>query len=75
MPKIPNLVYAKIHVGSVVKAGRPLALYSATETTYWKRSEDWAVKAAENFDHFVDLHSEPLPEGTAGIVLRYESQA
>jgi len=66
-PKVPNLVYAKKVVGSVLKNGKEIIVSAATETSLWKRPEEAADKIGkemiDNSEDWVDQ----LPEGTKEV--------
>ena len=65
-----NRIVSSVNLKTITKGGKDIVLSSATKTQIWERPKDIAKSQATGFDESVAKRQEPLPAGTAEIILR-----
>lgn len=66
-----NKIFSSKNVATILKGGKEVALAGATETSLWKRPEMAIDASIPGFTRAVEKRQEPLPVGTARIIMRF----
>jgi len=65
-----NRILKSINLSTISKGGKEVVLATAVETQKWKRPESVARSQGSGFGVVVQDRKEPLPAGTAKVILR-----